>query len=136
MDLIQTNNNKVENFYTDGELNKYFCDNSKKYQDTDVFLRLVMFDQLRQKFGFEIFGNMMIEARSAPKASLPTTDAERYDYIVLTASKVTGCNLIPSFDRWKFPFSEDARNTVNGNTQYKQIGDFTNMVGGNSFNMN
>jgi hypothetical protein len=143
MDLIETNNNQTESFYknnvacfyTNGKLNEYFGNSSEKYQKADVFLQLVMFDQLRQKFGFKIFRDMMIEARNAPESSLPTTDEERFDYLVVTASKVTGCNLIPFFDKWKVPFSANARNAVNGNTQYQQVGDFTYIVGDNCFKM-
>lgn len=150
MDLIQTNNNQQESFYknnvahfyTDGGLSNYFKNSSQKYDgviaddpNTSALLKLVMFDQLRQKFGFRIFRDIMIEVRNAPKSSLPTTDQGRFDYLVVTASKVTGCNLIPFFDKWKVPFSEDARNTVNGNTQYQQVGDFSYIIGDESFEM-
>ncbi|SFS03962.1 M60 family metallopeptidase [Anaeromicropila populeti] len=143
MDLILMNNNQAESFYTqnvaclytNGTLNNYFYNSTIPYQEGSVFLELIMFDQLRQKFGFRIFRDMMIEARNAPESSLPTTNEERFDYIVVTASKVTGCNLIPFFDKWRVPISANARNTVNGNTQYQQVGDFTYIVGDNSFEM-
>ena len=63
------------------------------------FVKLVMFDQIRQTYGWGVFSRMSQAVREAPLSG-DATDTERVDFFIQMMCKVTGNNLVPFFGRW------------------------------------
>lgn len=94
---------------------------NKDYNDDKQlahFTRLVMPMQLRYAYGWEFYKTLMTVSREentdnvhwqAPGDPM----ARRVDYLVLTASEITGNNLLEFFDRWGVKYLEETANKVN-----------------------
>lgn len=64
-----------------------------------LFIRLVMFQQLRDAYGWDLFRNLNRATRANP---LPAgaSDQEKVDYFVRTICDLTGHDLRGFFQRW------------------------------------
>jgi len=69
-------------------------------EDEDgLFVRLVMFHQLKAVFGWELYQNLNRHFRAAPLPS-DATDQHKADALVLALCALTGEDLRPFFERW------------------------------------
>jgi hypothetical protein len=80
----------------------------------DPFTRLVMYRQLVDAFGWEVFKKVFEEYRGLEKDAHPKTDDDRRDQWMVRMSKMVGKNLGPFFEKWGVPVSEGARESVKG----------------------
>lgn len=82
----------------------------KKPWDTgDLAIRLYMYVQLREKFGWEPFKKVFAEYGSLPAEARPKNDAEKRDQWLIRFSRAVGRNLGPFFEAWGVPTSDSAR---------------------------
>lgn len=82
-----------------------------KWQN-DPFLGLIMYQQLREGFGWEAFKLVFAEYRALPADQKPKADDERRDQWLVRFSRAAGRNLGPFFQAWGIPTSETARQCV------------------------
>jgi hypothetical protein len=78
----------------------------------DPFLALIMYQQLRDAFGWETYQKVFAEYRDLPAAEHPKTDLEKHDQWMVRFSKAAGRNLGPFFQHWGVPTSEGARQSI------------------------
>lgn len=92
-------------------MEKYLANGAKFSEwQNDPFLALVMYDQIREAFGWEPFTKAFGEyhrQRLKPAAGVP-----QYDEWMIQISRATGRNLGPFFTAWGVPTSETARASV------------------------
>jgi hypothetical protein len=91
-----------------------YVKNGAKFQEwkSDPFLALVMYQQLKDEFGWQAFKTVFHEYRTAPESSLPKNDNEKRDQWMVRFSKTVGRNLGPFFQHWGIPTSESARKSI------------------------
>jgi len=91
-------------------LRKYLA-NGAKFSDwqSDPFLALTMYLQLRKAFGWEPMTKVFASFRSGPQ---PRSDQEKRDEWMVRMSKAVGKNLGPFFEAWGVPVSESAKKAV------------------------
>ena len=82
-----------------------------KWQE-DPFLGLIMYQQLKEGFGWDAFKRVFAEYRSLPADQKPKTDDERRDQWMVRFSRAVGRNLGPFFQVWGIPTSEQARQLI------------------------
>ncbi|MBP1962263.1 M60 family metallopeptidase [Paenibacillus aceris] len=88
-------------------------DSSKDFENIDdVFMRLVMFAQLKYAYGWDFYAKLHTAYREMNETSLPANLQQQKDQFVLTASRMAGENLLEFFDRWGFKYSSNARDAV------------------------
>lgn len=78
----------------------------------DPFLALIMYQQLRDAFGWETYQKVFAEYRDLPAVERPKTDLEKHDQWMVRFSKAAGHNLGPFFQHWGVPTSEAARHSI------------------------
>lgn len=83
-----------------------------KYEDwqSDPFLALTMYDQIRAEFGWEPFKKAFVNYHRLKLN--PKDEAARRDTWMVQISEATGRNLGPFFTAWGVPTSEAARASV------------------------
>jgi hypothetical protein len=84
----------------------YISDPDGKYQEL-TFVRLVMFDQLKRAYGWNLFTRLFRYYREHP---LPEDASEvtKIDQFVVTMCKLSGNDLRPFFEKWGLRVSADA----------------------------
>ena len=94
-------------------MKKYFIDGAQfsKWQ-SDPFLALIMYVQLREAFGWEAFKKVIAQYRTLGKDEHPKNDEEKRDQWMVRFSRVVGKNLGPFFQAWNVPTSDAARKSV------------------------
>lgn len=80
--------------------------------NSDPFLTLVFFIELRQAFGWEPFKKVFGEYRGLSDAKRPHTETEKHDQFLTRFSQAVGKNLGLYFTAWGLPTSEAARQSV------------------------
>ncbi len=78
------------------------------------FLALMMYVQIQQDFGWELFQQVFAEYRDLPNDQRPRTDDDKRDQWLVRLSKAAGRDFGPFFERWGVPVSERARAAVDG----------------------
>ncbi|MCR8844028.1 M60 family metallopeptidase [Paenibacillus sp. SC116] len=89
---------------------------SKRYGDSkqlDLIPQLVMIKQLQMAYGWDFYTKLFTAYRELPQVQLPEDEQQEKDLFVVMASKHSGTNLLPFFEKWGFPFTDDARAQVN-----------------------
>jgi hypothetical protein len=96
-------------------IRKYFAEGAQfsKWQ-SDPFLALTMYAQLKEAFGWDPYKKVLAEYRTLGKDEHPKTDEEKHDQWMVRFSKAVGKNLGPFFQAWSVPTSEAARKSVAG----------------------
>jgi Peptidase M60, enhancin and enhancin-like len=91
----------------------YLASNPTDYMDddTDVFIKLVMLDQLRQAYGWDIFKALNRATRESA-LSEDATDQDRVDHFVVTLCQLTGHDLRGFFAAWNLAFSKRANAAI------------------------
>jgi hypothetical protein len=84
----------------------------RKWQ-SDPFLALTMYLQLREGFGWEPYKKVFAEYNRLPTDQRPKNDQEKRDQWMVRLSRTVGRNLSPFFQAWGVPISESARTAVN-----------------------
>lgn len=78
----------------------------------DLGLRLLMYSQLQQAFGWQAFRTCFADYRALEPAARPQDDAHKRDQWLQRLSRTVGRNLGPFFDAWGVPTSAAARAAV------------------------
>ncbi len=78
----------------------------------DPFLALMMYDQLREGFGWETYRKVFAEYRALPREQRPASDQDKRDQWMVRFSRGAGRNLGPFFKAWGVPVSEKAMEAV------------------------
>ncbi|OGV66799.1 MAG: hypothetical protein A2283_16080 [Lentisphaerae bacterium RIFOXYA12_FULL_48_11] len=94
-------------------MKKYFAEGAQfsKWQ-SDPFLALIMYVQLREAFGWDSFKKVIAQYRTLGNNEHPKNDEEKRDQWMVRFSKVVGKNLGPFFQAWNVPTSDDARKSI------------------------
>lgn len=79
---------------------------------SDPFLALIMYQQIRDAFGWDVFRKVFAEYRALPKDERPRDDDEKRNQWMTRLSRATGRNLGPFFDSWTIPVSDAAKASV------------------------
>ncbi|GIV02386.1 MAG: hypothetical protein KatS3mg015_1216 [Fimbriimonadales bacterium] len=102
-----------EGFHKSPERVKELLAEGKKPWDTgDLALRLYMYVQLKEAFGWEAFQKVFAEYRALPQSERPKNDDEKRDQWLIRLSRTVGRNLGPFFERWGVPTSSTARDSL------------------------
>lgn len=96
------------------KLAQAIAEGRKPWAADDPFLRLHMYVQLKQAFGWDLFKKVFREYQSLPQADKPRTDLERRDQWLVRLSRAAGRNLGPFFEAWGVTTSGAARASVAG----------------------
>jgi hypothetical protein len=78
----------------------------------DPFLALVMYQQLREAFGWETYKRVFAEYRDLPAQARPKGEGQERDQWMVRFSRAAGRNLGPFFQAWGVPTSAEARASV------------------------
>ncbi|MDD4869809.1 MAG: M60 family metallopeptidase [Kiritimatiellae bacterium] len=94
-------------------MKKYFAEDAQfsKWQ-SDPFLALIMYVQLREAFGWDAFKKVIGEYRKLGSNEHPKNDEEKRDQWMVRFSRAIGKNLGPFFQAWNVPTSESARSSI------------------------
>ena len=76
------------------------------------FLALVMYLQLQEQFGWDVYKKVFAEYSTLPDSDRPKTDADKRDQWMVRFSKAVGYNLGPFFDAWNVPVSDRAEGQI------------------------
>jgi hypothetical protein len=76
---------------------------------SDPFLALVMYQQLREAFGWETYKRVFAEYRGLPADQRPKGEQQERDQWMVRFSRACGKNLGPFFEAWGVPTSPEAR---------------------------
>lgn len=79
---------------------------------SDPFLALVMYQQLREAFGWDAYKAVFQTYRKLPDAERPRTEEQKRDQWMVRFSRQVGKNLGPFFEAWGVPTSEAARASI------------------------
>ncbi len=79
---------------------------------SDPFLALVMYQQLREAFGWEAYKAVFETYRALPDAERPRTEEQKRDQWMVRFSRQVGKNLGPFFEAWGVPTSAAARDSI------------------------
>jgi hypothetical protein len=93
-------------------IKKYLAHPDFAAWQTDPFLALAMYAQLRMEFGWEPFKQVFAEYRALKPDERPKTEEQKHDQWMIRMSKATGKNLGPFFQAWGIPTSEPARKSI------------------------
>lgn len=78
----------------------------------DPFLALVMYVELQEAFGWELFEKVFAEYAALPAGERPRSDDEKRDQWLVRLSRAAGRDFGPFFERWGLPTSDAARAAV------------------------
>lgn len=81
---------------------------------SDPFLALILYQQLRDGFGWDAYKKVLAEYRDLPAEAKPKTEIEKHDQWMVRFSRVVEKNLGPFFQYWGMPTSEEARESISG----------------------
>ncbi|WP_409345635.1 M60 family metallopeptidase [Paenibacillus sp. MBLB4367] len=98
-------------------------DPEKHFNQTDYFIKLVMFKQLQLAFGWGFYTKLYEAYRETPYERLPFAEQQKIDTFAETASRIAGVNLLAFFDKWKLSLSDEARHRIEGMHVAKQAAD-------------
>jgi hypothetical protein len=76
------------------------------------FLALVMYVEIQEAFGWELYQRVFAEYAALPPAQRPKNDDEKRDQWLIRLSRAAGRDLGPFFERWGVPVSAEARAVV------------------------
>jgi hypothetical protein len=79
---------------------------------SDPFLALLMYDQLRAAFGWEVYQKVFAEYRDMARKYRPKTDLDKRDQWMMSFSRAAGKNLAPFFQAWSVPITDGAAEEV------------------------
>ena len=82
--------------------------------NSDPFLTLTMFIQLRQTFGWEPFKTVFHEYTTLGDGERPKSETDKHDQFMVRFSKAVGKDLGPFFTAWGLPTSAAARAQLAG----------------------
>jgi hypothetical protein len=78
----------------------------------EPFVALVMYQQLREAFGWQAYKDVFKEYRDLDGAEKPRSEEQKRDQWMVRFSKRVGKNLGPFFEAWGVPVSKGARDAV------------------------
>lgn len=76
---------------------------------SEPFLALIMYQQLREAFGWEVYKQVFAEYRDLKADQRPKSQQDKRDEWMIRFSKACGHNLGPFFEAWKVPTTQAAR---------------------------
>lgn len=76
------------------------------------FLALVMYVEIQEAFGWELYSRVFAEYAGLPPGDRPRSDAEKRDQWLVRLSRAAGRDFGPFFERWGVPVSSEARAAV------------------------
>ncbi|MFH1747415.1 MAG: M60 family metallopeptidase [Planctomycetota bacterium] len=76
------------------------------------FLALLMYMQIKEEFGWDVYRRVFAEYRQLPADKRPQSDDEKRDQWMIRMSQTIGRNLGPFFEAWGVPTSKAAREQV------------------------
>lgn len=79
---------------------------------SDPFTALVMYRQMRDAFGWDVYKRVFAEYRALTPGERPKSDQARRDHWMERMSRASGMNLGPFFDAWGVTTSPEARERV------------------------
>ncbi|WP_404401365.1 M60 family metallopeptidase [Pelagibacterium halotolerans] len=82
-------------------------DTNKTWDDIGVFDKVELYNQLHWAFGTDFYRLLHHEYRLLSADQAPSTDSEKKSLFILTASKISGYDLIPFFEAWRFMEIDD-----------------------------
>lgn len=92
---------------------KYLAQASRSYDGlNDLWVRLAMYWQLDLAFGKDFYARFGTLTRALPRDQLPKTDDEKKQFLILQASRVSGYDLTPYFEKWGFPLTSDTAQQI------------------------
>ena len=93
---------------------KAYLDHGAKFEawQEDPFLALILYNQLREGFGWEPYKKVFAEYRALAPSQRPKNDDEKRDQWMVRFSRAVGKNLGPFFKAWGVPTSETARESI------------------------
>ncbi|MBN9520957.1 M60 family metallopeptidase [bacterium] len=78
----------------------------------EPFVALIVYDQLRRSFGWDVFKKVFAEYHAAAPADRPRTEQAKRDRFVVRFSKAAGRNVAPAFEAWGVPVGDAAKREV------------------------
>lgn len=78
----------------------------------DPFLALVMYVEIQEAFGWELYRRVFAEYAGLPPDERPRSDAEKRDQWLVRLSRAANRDFGPFFERWGVPVSSKARAAV------------------------
>lgn len=84
----------------------------KLYKQIGNFERLVMFQQLRMVYGWDLYTEIFTAYREMDDQQLPKANQDMIDTFVITASTKSGENLIEYFSKWGIYISDEAARDI------------------------
>lgn len=125
-----------------------FDGTEKNWDNIGNFDKLELYNQLHWAFGTDFYRLLHHEYRLLPPSQAPATDAEEKALFIFMASKISGHNLIPFFEDWRFmeiddglrqdiqalglksmPFDLSEFRYVDGDHDFKTIGNLADLEG-------
>lgn len=92
---------------------KYVANGAKfEAWQSDPFLALSMFAQLRQQFGWASFTKVFSQYWNLRPSEEPQSDIDKRDQFMVRFSRLVGKNLGPFFQAWGVPTTEAARKSI------------------------
>lgn len=85
---------------------------------SDVFVKLGMFWQLHLSLGEDFYPKLHEYYRDLPQSSIPTTNQDKKQFFVKSASKIANRDLSTFFDKWGFEMTEQTRQEI---AQYPEL---------------
>lgn len=79
---------------------------------SDAFLSLIIYVQLQQEFGWEMFRKVFAGYKDLPRSERPASDNEKYEQFMIRFSRATGKNLGPFCKAWGWPITSNALEEV------------------------
>lgn len=92
-------------------------DPNKNFDNASIWVKLGMFEQLRQSYGNNFYPKLNQEYRILKNHNLDTDDSKKQLFIQMT-SKVADRNLLPFFEKWGLYANEETKKIVE---QYPKI---------------
>ena len=89
------------------QVTAYLAQSSPDYRQADVFVRLAMLWQLDLAFGRDFYSRLGTLYRSKP--GQPASDEDKKQTFILEASRVSGHDLTPFFERWGLKLTDNTR---------------------------
>ena len=80
--------------------------------DWNVWVALESYLQLKEAFGWPVYQDILLAYRELPAEDRPTTDQQRIDLWVQTVSEQTQFNMVPFYQSWGLPISQDSIDAV------------------------
>lgn len=79
---------------------------------SDPFLALLLYVDIQQEFGWDIYKRVFREYAAMPKSEIPTSDAAERDEWLVRCSRAAGKDLGPLFTSWGVETSKEARQSL------------------------